>query len=90
MPGASITVKTGTGDEEPDGHPSRPSGTGLVVLAPAAHSQQHERRDHDGHPAGERGTGLDAYVAQLVDEAPPLSSEQRDTLALILRRPCRR
>src|ERR1019366_6442843 len=57
---------------------------------PAAHSQQHERRDHDGHPASERETGLDAYVAQLVDEAPPLSSEQRDTLALILRRPCRR
>jgi len=29
---------------------------------------------------------LDAYVARLVDEAPPLTSEQRDTLALILRR----
>jgi len=57
---------------------------------PTTHSQQHERRDHDGHPAGARETGLDAYVAQLVDEAPPLSSEQRDTLALILRRPGRR
>jgi hypothetical protein len=57
---------------------------------PATHSQQHERSDHDGHPAGERETCLDAYVAQLVDEAPPLSSEQRDTLALILRRPRRR
>jgi len=32
-------------------------------------------------------TSLDAYIARLVDAAPPLSSQQRDTLALLLRRP---
>ena len=34
--------------------------------------------------------GLDAYIARLVDAAPPLTGEQRDTLALLLRRPRRR
>jgi hypothetical protein len=57
---------------------------------PATHSRQGESHDHDGHPEDDRETGLDAYVARLVDEAPPLTSEQRDTLALILRRAPRR
>jgi hypothetical protein len=33
---------------------------------------------------------LDAYIARLLDAAPPLSGEQRDILALLLRRPRRR
>lgn len=53
---------------------------------PVTRRRQDERHDHDGHPDGNHDTSLDAYVARLVDEAPPLSSEQRDTLALILRR----
>jgi hypothetical protein len=57
---------------------------------PAAHSQHNERHDHDGHPEDDRETGLDAYIAWLVDAAPPLSSRQRDTLALLLHRPRRR
>jgi len=57
---------------------------------PAAHSQHDERHDHDGHPEDDRKTSLDAYIARLVDAAPPLSSQQRDTLALLLRRPRRR
>ena len=55
----------------------------------ATPSQQDERHHHDVRPADDCEAGLDAYIARLVDEAPPLSSEQRDTLALILRRPCR-
>ncbi len=83
-------MNTGTGDEEPDGHPDSPSGTSRVMLAPAAHGQQDERDDRDGHPEDDRATSLDAYIARLVDAAPPLSSQQRDTLALLLRRPRRR
>ena len=64
-----------------------PSGPGSP---PATHSRRGERHDRDGHPEDDCGTGLDAYVARLVDEAPPLTSEQRDTLALILRRAPRR
>jgi len=56
---------------------------------PATPSRHQERQDHDGHTADDRETALDAYVAQLVDAAPPLTSEQRDTLALLLRRPRR-
>jgi hypothetical protein len=34
------------------------------------------------------GTGdLDTHIARLLDDAPPLTSAQRDQLALILRRP---
>ena len=57
---------------------------------PATPSQQQERHDHDGHTAKDRESGLDAYIKELVDAAPPLTSEQRDTLALLLRRPRRR
>jgi hypothetical protein len=44
-------------------------------------------RDAEPTAAGS-GTGdLDAHIAQLLDDAPPLTSAQRDQLALILRRP---
>jgi hypothetical protein len=61
--------------------PARPSSP------PATHSQQDQCADHDGHPEYDRETSLDAYIARLVDAAPPLTSEQRDTLALLLRGP---
>jgi hypothetical protein len=57
---------------------------------PAAHSHHDASHDHDGHPDDDCEAGLDAYVAQLAAAAPPLSSQQRDTLALLLRRPRRR
>ena len=53
---------------------------------PAVQNQHDEPCDRGG--AGPEA-GLDAYIARLVDQAPPLSSQQRDTLALILRRPHR-
>jgi hypothetical protein len=37
-----------------------------------------------------RGADLDAYIRELTAAAPPLTVEQRDTLALLLRRPRRR
>ena len=55
----------------------------------AASNQHDEPCDHSDRPAAGPEAGLDAYIARLVDQAPPLSSEQRDTLALILRRPHR-
>jgi hypothetical protein len=64
------------------------------VPPPAAHNQPDEHHDQDGHPfnGGFNGgeAGLDAYVAWLAAAAPPLSPQQRDTLALLLRRPRRR
>jgi hypothetical protein len=56
-------------------------------LPPAAYSHHDGRPDDDEHPEDDRETGLDAYIARLVDVAPALSSQQRDTLALLLRRP---
>jgi hypothetical protein len=64
-----------------------PAGSGSP---PPTCSRQDGRPGRDGHPEDDRETGLDAYVARLVDEAPPLTSEQRDTLALLLRVPRRR
>ena len=84
-------MKAGTGNEEPDGHPDSPSGTSRVCPPPAAHNQPDDCHDHDGHPDDDDGeAGLDAYIARLAAAAPPLSGQQRDTLALLLRRPRRR
>ena len=66
--------------------PPRPASPGPP---PAAPDQHDEPCDHGDRPAAGPEAGLDAYIARLVDQAPPLSSEQRDTLALILRRPHR-
>ena len=56
---------------------------------PAAHNQQEQCPGQDGHPDDDGQAGLDAYIARLAAAAPPLSSQQRDTLALLLRRPRR-
>ena len=67
--------------------PPGPAGPGTT---PAAHNQPDDRCDRDGHPDDDGEAGLDAYVARLAAAAPPLSGQQRDTLALLLRRPRRR
>jgi hypothetical protein len=67
--------------------PPEPAGSGRP---PAAHNQPDDRNGHDGHPDDDGEAGLDAYIAWLAAAAPPLSSQQRDTLALLLRRPRRR
>ena len=64
--------------------PPAPAGS-----CPPAHNQPDEHHGHDGHPDDDGEAGLDAYVARLAAAAPPLSSQQRDTLALLLRRPRR-
>jgi hypothetical protein len=43
----------------------------------------------NSHPVDNQEAYLDAYIARLLDDAPPLTVEQRDTLALILRSPRR-
>ena len=67
--------------------PPGPAGSG-TTLAP--HNQPDEHHDHDGHPDDDGKAGLDAYIARLAAAAPPLSSRERDTLDLLLRRPRRR
>jgi hypothetical protein len=69
------------------GTPTVHPGPAASCSPPAAYSHHDERPDHDGHPEDDNETSLDAYIARLVDAAPPLSSQQRDTLALLLRRP---
>jgi hypothetical protein len=46
-------------------------------------------RGDDRHAADGYESAMDSYIARLLDDAPALSREQRDTLALILRRPRR-
>ena len=67
--------------------PPGPAGSGPP---PAAHNQPDDRPGHDGHPDDDSEADLDAYIARLAAAAPPLSGQQRDTLALLLRRPRRR
>jgi hypothetical protein len=77
-------MKSRPGSQAASPRPARPCSP------PATPSQQQECHDHDGHTADDHESGLDAYIKELVDAAPPLTSEQRDTLALLLRRPRRR
>lgn len=51
---------------------------------PAPHTSAGRHRT-DGHAADGREMDLDPYIARMLDDAPLLSSEQRDKLALILR-----
>ncbi len=67
-----------------------PPGPAGSCPPPAAHNQPDEPNGHDGHPDDDGEARLDAYIARLAAAAPPLSSQQRDTLALLLRRPRRR
>ena len=85
--GTSSTVKTGTGMRNRTGIQTARQGPARSSSPLAPQSQQDQRPDHDGHPEDDHQTSLDAYVARLVAAAPPLSSQQRDTLALLLRRP---
>ena len=85
-----MASETGTGDEETAGRPGCPPRTGRVRLTPGHASRRGEHHDHGEHPEDDHQTGLDAYIARLVDAAPPVTSEQRDTLALLLRVPHRR
>jgi len=77
-----MTKRTGTQTAQPG--PARSSPP------PATHNRPDESHHDDGHPDDDGEAGLDAYVARLTAAAPPLSSQQRDTLALLLRRPLRR
>jgi hypothetical protein len=51
---------------------------------PPATGTREEQPPGDGQTGP--GADLDAHIARLVADAPPLTSEQRDQLALILRR----
>lgn len=59
--------------------PARPS-----PLSPATHALPTRRRP-GRHAADGHEVDLDAYIAKMLDDAPPLTSEQRDRLALLLR-----
>jgi hypothetical protein len=72
------------------GIPTAPPGPAGPGTAPAAHNQPDDHHDQGGHPDDDGEAGLDAYIARLAAAAPPLSGQQRDTLALLLRRPRRR
>jgi hypothetical protein len=79
--------RVGTGTEQ------RPAGTvqATSLELPAALPDGHDgNRVRCSPSAWCTDTSLDAYIRELVDAAPPLTAEQRDTLALLLRRPRRR
>jgi hypothetical protein len=66
------------------GNKTAPPGPGRSCPPPTAHNQPGDRPGHDEPPDDDRETGLDAYIARLAAAAPPLSGQQRDTLALLL------
>jgi hypothetical protein len=63
----------------------RPSRS--AVFAIRASRQRDRCENHTAHKNGD--DDLDAYITELVARAPPLSSEQRDKLTLLLNSPRR-
>lgn len=62
-----------------------------AVSGRAARPLPRDTSQRDGGIAADgQDADLDAYIARLLDAAPPLTGEQRDVLALLLRRPRRR
>jgi hypothetical protein len=79
--------RAGTGTEQ------CPAGTVPAAnhKLPAALQNGHDGNGDGGSPpAWCADADLDTYIQELVDAAPPLTAEQRDTIALLLRRPHRR
>jgi hypothetical protein len=72
------------------GNQTAPPGPARSCPPLAAHSHRDDRPGHDGHLDADGEAGLDTYIARLAAAAPPLSGQQRDILALLLRRPRRR
>jgi hypothetical protein len=56
----------------------RPSGRPAVTTAEPGPADQHPGPRHAGR-------SLDSYISDLIDSAPALTHQQRDTLALLLR-----
>jgi hypothetical protein len=67
----------------------RETGTGMAsrpgTHAPAAPAERDEGHDHNGHPAPH--SGLDAWIRELAEAAPQLTSAQRHALTLLLNSP---
>lgn len=81
-PGEGNLTQTGQGDTGPDKRSAN------HVPVPSTESPRERGGCPSSSPDGE--ADLDAYIQKLANAAPPLTAEQRDTLALLLRHPRRR
>lgn len=79
--------RAGTGTEQRPAATVPATSSELPAALPDGHNGNGDRGSSSAWCAD---TSLDAYIRELVDAAPPLTAEQRDTLALLLRRPHRR
>jgi hypothetical protein len=74
-----IASRTSTGGERRTTHTTRRTPHPAAAATRAAH--QRDRRPATGNSHDD---DLDAYITDLIARAPPLTSQQRDTLALLL------
>jgi hypothetical protein len=83
----AMSIGIGTGEQAACQEPAAPAQP--CPAQPLTHRRPDPQRQDDGGTAG-NDADLDAYIARMVGQAPPLSNRQRDRLALILRSPRRR
>lgn len=81
------TERAGTGTEQ---RPARTVSATRLELPAVIQDDRDSNGDGGSPSAWCVDADLDTYIQHLVDAAPPLTAEQRDTLALLLRRPRRR
>jgi hypothetical protein len=77
-----IRSPPGRGGERPTAQPARPARR---PSAPVASHGKARQRNRCADTAAHRDDDLDAYIKDVVDRLPPLTDDQRDTLALIFR-----
>ena len=83
--GSAPQRETRTGTASRPGTRPRPASPSPSSAAKPQHDERdHGERDHGERSAREPGIDLDAWVRELVDAAPPLTGQQRRTLALLL------
>lgn len=82
IPGRPILIGKGTGTSK---QPARQDSAALPTrpCPPSAARPQSPRQRSNA--TEDCQADLDAYISRMASEAPPLTSEQRDQLALILR-----
>lgn len=71
-------------DEQRTSQAEEVKATGHSVKQASSASKAAQRGRWANRAAHGGDTDLDAYIAELVSRAPPLTSEQRDKLALLL------
>jgi hypothetical protein len=79
-----VVMSRGTGAGRQPARQDPATTAGQLSPPPSRTHRAAARPVADTHEAAGEGADLNAYIARLAEQAPTLSPQQRDTLALVL------